>query len=135
MWETKIAEPRPAATIFGYQVRNPEAYGVVEFDARGKAIRIEEKPRNPNSQLAVTGLYFYDNDVSDIAARLSPSASGELEITDVNKAYLQAGRLTVSPLGRGVAWLDVGTHDALLAASQFVQTLEQRQGLKIACIE
>jgi glucose-1-phosphate thymidylyltransferase len=123
------------ATVFGYQVRDPERYGVVEFDDGGRAISIEEKPENPRSNYAVTGLYFYDNRVLDVAAELEPSPRGELEITDVNKWYLEAGELSVEHLGRGFAWLDTGTLDSLLDAGQFVQTIERRQGLKIACIE
>jgi len=123
------------ATIFAYQVRNPQHYGVVEFDKKGHAIRLEEKPRKPRSPYAVTGLYFYDNRVVDIAASLQPSARGELEITDVNKAYLRSKNLNVVKLGRGTAWLDTGTHDSLLQASNFIQTIEQRQGLKVACLE
>jgi glucose-1-phosphate thymidylyltransferase len=123
------------ARVFAYHVHDPERYGVVEFDAEHRALSIEEKPQRPRSSWAVTGLYFYDGQVAGIAKGLMPSARGELEITDVNKAYLKAGQLTVTPLGRGVAWLDMGTHDALLAASLFVQTLEQRQDLKIACLE
>jgi glucose-1-phosphate thymidylyltransferase len=123
------------AQVFAYQVNDPERYGVVAFDASGRAFRLEEKPKKPLSNWAVTGLYFYDDQVVDIARRLKPSARGELEITDVNLRYLERGQLAVHPLGRGVAWLDTGTHDALLSASQFVQTLEHRQGLKVACIE
>jgi glucose-1-phosphate thymidylyltransferase len=123
------------ATIFAYQVRNPEQYGVVQFNARGRAIHLEEKPKKPRSPYAVTGLYFYDNRVIDIASNLKPSGRGELEITDVNKAYLKANQLNVMTLGRGMAWLDTGTHDSLLQASNFIQTIELRQGLKVACLE
>lgn len=123
------------ATVFGYLVSDPQRYGVVEFDARGRAISLEEKPKVPRSSYAVTGLYFYDNDVLDIAAALKPSERGELEITDVNLAYLQRSQLTVEKLGRGIAWLDTGTHETLLQASTFVQTIEERQGLMLACIE
>ncbi len=129
------ASQTDGATVFGYQVRDPERYGVVEFDARGQAVGLEEKPANPKSSYAVTGLYFYDNQVLDIARGLKPSARGELEITDVNREYLTRGQLRVERLGRGVAWLDTGTHESLVQASNFIQAVEERQGLMVGCLE
>lgn len=123
------------ATVFGYYVKEPERFGVVEFDKNGKAISLEEKPKNPKSNYAVTGLYFYDNKVIEYAKTLKPSARGELEITDLNKIYLEKGKLHTELLGRGFAWLDTGTHNSLLKAGQYVQTIEENQGIKIACLE
>ena len=131
----RAAAQKKGATVFGYQVKDPDRYGVVEFGADGEAISLEEKPKNPRSSWAVTGLYFYDNDVLEIARNLKPSPRGELEITDINVQYLRAGTLRVERLGRGVAWLDTGTCESLIQASNFIQALQERQGLMVACVE
>src|SRR5262249_42983587 len=123
------------ATVFGYQVRDPERYGVVDFDAAGRVLTLEEKPAKPKSNYAGTGMYFYDNQVLHIAARVKPAARGELEITDVNRTYLERGQLRVEKLARGIAWLDTGTHESLIQAANYIQAIEERQGLMVACIE
>lgn len=131
----KAASNRQGATVFGYWVRDPERYGVVEFDKSGKVISLEEKPKTPKSNYAIVGIYFYDSQVTEIAAQIKPSARGELEITDLNRVYLEKNQLMVEKFGRGMAWLDTGTHEALLQAGNFIETIEQRQGLKVACLE
>jgi len=131
----KSAEQKEGATVFGYWVKDPERYGVVTFDERDRAVNIEEKPANPTSNYAVTGLYFYDNRVKDIAATLKPSDRGELEITDINRIYLEMGALYVEKIGRGIAWLDTGTQESLMQAANFMQVIEERQGLKVSCVE
>ena len=131
----ETAETKNEATVFGYQVKDPERFGVVEFDKNDKVISIEEKPQNPKSPFAIPGLYFYPNDVVEYAKSLTPSARGELEITDLNNIYLKQGKLNVDRFGRGFAWLDTGTHKSLLQASQYVHTIEENQGIKIACLE
>lgn len=131
----KAALQKEGATVFGYWVRDPERYGIVTFDENDRVVHIEEKPKNPKSNYAVTGLYFYDNQVTEIASNLKPSGRGELEITDVNRAYLEMGTLYVEKLGRGIAWLDTGTHESMMQAGSFIQTIEERQGLKVCCVE
>ena len=131
----KAAQKEKGATVFGYQVKDPERFGVVEFDENMNAISIEEKPEHPRSNYAVTGLYFYDNDVVDIAKQIKPSARGELEITDVNNAYLKRGDLSVEVMGRGFAWLDTGTHESLLEASQYIETVQRMQNVQVANLE